>query len=144
VEFVGILGKVLQYSLESLGHSSQLPEPHKPNWNVKDEVPSPLAATADHPASAPWYQLICAIDIGRDFNKVCDNIRDVAREPSADIDDFKIDVCVFAVSLRANMVETSCVAAISEQGGKETQRGNDERHCSPCFTRGGDFRFCIG
>jgi len=33
-------------------------------------------------------------------------------------------------SLCANMTETSCVTAISEQGGKETQYGNDERFCS--------------
>ena len=30
----------------------------------------------------------------------------------------------------ANMTETSCVTAISEQGGKENQHGNDERFCS--------------
>jgi hypothetical protein len=35
------------------------------------------------------------------------------------------------------------VIAISEQGGKETQNGNDERHGSPGVTRDGD-RFCIG
>jgi hypothetical protein len=35
-----------------------------------------------------------------------------------------------AVSLCDNMTETSCVTAISEQGGKETQYGNDERFCS--------------
>ena len=29
-----------------------------------------------------------------------------------------------------NMTETSCVTAISEQGGKENQHGNDERFCS--------------
>jgi hypothetical protein len=35
--------------------------------------------------------------------------------------------------LCANMTETSCVTAISEQGGKENkenQHGNDERFCS--------------
>jgi hypothetical protein len=32
--------------------------------------------------------------------------------------------------LCANMTETSCVIAISEQGGKENQHGNDERFCS--------------
>ena len=35
-----------------------------------------------------------------------------------------------AASLCANMTETSCVTAISEQGGKENQHGNDERFCS--------------
>ena len=34
-----------------------------------------------------------------------------------------------ALPLRANMTETSCVIAISEQGGKENQYGNDERFC---------------
>ena len=33
-------------------------------------------------------------------------------------------------ALCANMTETSCVTAISEQGGKENQHGNDERFCS--------------
>jgi hypothetical protein len=33
-------------------------------------------------------------------------------------------------TLCANMTETSCVTAISEQGGKENQYGNDERFCS--------------
>ena len=33
-------------------------------------------------------------------------------------------------SLCANITETSCVTAISEQGGKENQYGNDERFCS--------------
>ena len=33
-------------------------------------------------------------------------------------------------ALCANMTETSCVTAISEQGGKENQYGNDERFCS--------------
>jgi hypothetical protein len=33
-------------------------------------------------------------------------------------------------SLCANMTETSCMTAINEQGGKETQHGNDERFCS--------------
>ena len=32
--------------------------------------------------------------------------------------------------LCANITETSCVTAISEQGGKENQYGNDERFCS--------------
>jgi hypothetical protein len=32
--------------------------------------------------------------------------------------------------LCANMTETSCMTAISEQGGKENQHGNDERFCS--------------
>ncbi len=36
----------------------------------------------------------------------------------------------FRNSLCANMTETSCVTAISEQGGKENQHGNDERFCS--------------
>jgi hypothetical protein len=36
--------------------------------------------------------------------------------------------------LCANINETSCVTAISEQGGKETQHGNDERQCSPGVT----------
>jgi len=34
---------------------------------------------------------------------------------------------VDALPLCANINETSCVTAISEQGGKETQHGNDER-----------------
>src|ERR1017187_8835086 len=34
------------------------------------------------------------------------------------------------LALCANMTETSCVTAISEQGGKENQHGNDERFCS--------------
>ena len=33
-------------------------------------------------------------------------------------------------ALCANMTETSCVTAISEQGGKENQHGDDERFCS--------------
>ncbi len=33
-------------------------------------------------------------------------------------------------ALCANIAETSCVTAISEQGGKENQYGNDERFCS--------------
>jgi hypothetical protein len=33
------------------------------------------------------------------------------------------------VALCANMTETSLVTAISEQGGKENQYGNDERFC---------------
>jgi hypothetical protein len=33
------------------------------------------------------------------------------------------------VPLCANMTETSLVTAISEQGGKENQYGNDERFC---------------
>lgn len=43
--------------------------------------------------------------------------------------------CIFESSegldspLCANMTETSCVTAISEQGGKENQHGNDERFC---------------
>jgi hypothetical protein len=35
-----------------------------------------------------------------------------------------------APPLCANMTETSCVTAISEQGGKENQHGNGERFCS--------------
>jgi hypothetical protein len=31
-----------------------------------------------------------------------------------------------------------CVTAISEQGGKETQHGNDERQCPPGVTTGDD------
>ena len=45
--------------------------------------------------------------------------------------------------LCANMTETSFVTAISEQGGKETQYGNDERQCPPGVTRDGSIRFCI-
>jgi hypothetical protein len=33
-------------------------------------------------------------------------------------------------ALCANMTETSRMTAISEQGGKENQHGNDERFCS--------------
>ena len=33
-------------------------------------------------------------------------------------------------TLCANMTETSCMTAISEQGGKENQHGKDERFCS--------------
>ena len=44
-------------------------------------------------------------------------------------------------ALCANIDETSCVIAISEQGGKDTQHGNDERQCSPGVTRDGDIRF---
>jgi hypothetical protein len=47
-------------------------------------------------------------------------------------------------ALCANMTETSCVTAISEQGGKENQHGNDERHCSPSVTRDGGIRFSRG
>jgi hypothetical protein len=36
----------------------------------------------------------------------------------------------FGAALCANMTETSCMTAINEQGGKETQHGNDERFCS--------------
>jgi hypothetical protein len=32
-------------------------------------------------------------------------------------------------TLCANMTETSCVTAISKQGGKENQHGKDERFC---------------
>ena len=39
-----------------------------------------------------------------------------------------------AIPLCANINETSCVTAISEQGGKETQHGNDERQYSPGVT----------
>jgi hypothetical protein len=35
----------------------------------------------------------------------------------------------FDNALCANMTETSLVTAISEQGGKENQYGNDERFC---------------
>ncbi len=41
-----------------------------------------------------------------------------------------------------NMTETSCVTAISEQGGKETQHDNVERGCPPGVTRDGEIRFC--
>ena len=34
------------------------------------------------------------------------------------------------IALCANMTETSCMTAISEQGGKENQHGDDERFCS--------------
>ena len=37
---------------------------------------------------------------------------------------------ILCVTLCANMTETSGVTAISEQGGKEIQHGNDERFCS--------------
>src|SRR3954447_3342482 len=43
----------------------------------------------------------------------------------------RIDVPDFSEALCANMTETSCVTAISEQGGKEIQHGNNERYCSP-------------
>ena len=47
-------------------------------------------------------------------------------------------------SLCANMTETSCVTAISEQGGKEkTQHGNDERLCSARGTSDGNIGFWI-
>ena len=48
------------------------------------------------------------------------------------------DLEQFAFSLCANMTETSCVTAISEQGGKENQHGNDERFCPPCVNVTGD------
>jgi len=37
------------------------------------------------------------------------------------------------------MTETSCVTAISEQGGKENQHGNDERFCSTRYRCDGVF-----
>ena len=40
------------------------------------------------------------------------------------------DVPDVGIPLCANITETSCVTAISEQGGKENQYGNDERFCS--------------
>jgi hypothetical protein len=40
-------------------------------------------------------------------------------------------------TLCANMTETSCMTAISEQGGKENQHGNDERFCSARYRRDG-------
>ena len=42
----------------------------------------------------------------------------------------KATVARLGVPLCANMTETSCVTAISEQGGKENQHGNGERFCS--------------
>ncbi len=47
-------------------------------------------------------------------------------------------------TLCANMTETSCVTAISEQGGKENQHGNDEQHRPSGVTGDGDFRFWFG
>ena len=47
-------------------------------------------------------------------------------------------------ALCANMTETPCVTVISEQGGKETQHGNDERFCPVCDTGNGDIGFGIG
>jgi hypothetical protein len=49
-----------------------------------------------------------------------------------------------AEPLRANMTETSCVTAISEQGGKENQHGNDERYCQTGYTREGQLRLGVG
>ena len=49
-----------------------------------------------------------------------------------------------ASPLGANMTETSCMTVISEQGGKETQHGNDERFCPACNTSDGSIRFDIG
>src|SRR3954470_8613626 len=46
--------------------------------------------------------------------------------------------------LCANMTETSCVIAISEQGGKEIQHGNDKWFCPACDISDGDFGFSIG
>ena len=45
-----------------------------------------------------------------------------------------VDFGRFGYPLCANITETSCVTAISEQGGKENQHGNDERFCSPGVT----------
>jgi hypothetical protein len=42
------------------------------------------------------------------------------------------------------MTETSFVIAISEQGGKEIQHGNDEWFCPACDISDGDFGFSIG
>ena len=51
----------------------------------------------------------------------------------------------FNGSLCANMTETSCVTAISEQGGKEkTQNGNDERRRQTRNAGHGIHRFGIG
>src|SRR3954447_2749871 len=47
-------------------------------------------------------------------------------------------------TLCANMTETSCVIAISEQGGKEIQHGKDEWFCAACDISDGDFGFSIG
>lgn len=49
-----------------------------------------------------------------------------------------------ATTLCANMTETSSVIAISEQGGKEIQHGNDEWFCPACDISDGDFGFSIG
>jgi hypothetical protein len=46
--------------------------------------------------------------------------------------------------LCANMTETSRGTAISEQGGKENQHGNNERFCPDCNTNDGSFGFAIG
>jgi hypothetical protein len=42
------------------------------------------------------------------------------------------------------MIETSCVTAISEQGGKENQHGNEERYCQTGYTREGQLRLGVG
>jgi hypothetical protein len=63
--------------------------------------------------------------------------------PSGFVDNLFLTEIDEASSLCANMTETSCVTAMSEQGGKETQHGIYERHCSPGDTRVGDIRFCI-
>jgi len=42
------------------------------------------------------------------------------------------------------MTETSCVTVISEQGGKETQHGNDKRFGPACDTSMGDLESVLG
>jgi hypothetical protein len=62
----------------------------------------------------------------------CERVIDISQE-------------VFGFSLCANMTETSCVTAISEQGGKEkTQHGNDKRFCSTRDTGNGRIGIDIG
>ena len=68
------------------------------------------------------------ISVAADY---CDNYRP---NPAA-IERIRLDhqhrtrVAGLGSALCANMTETSCVTAISEQGGKENQYGNDERFC---------------
>jgi hypothetical protein len=50
---------------------------------------------------------------------------------------------IAADALCANMTETFFVTAISEQGGKEIQHGNDERYCSAGRKGDGDIRFWV-
>jgi adenine-specific DNA methylase len=71
-------------------------------------------------------------DVGRAFGFVKINLLRTDQEVTKETFTFQLDKVKLkeAEPLCANMTETSCMTAISEQGGKENQHGNDERFCS--------------